>query len=75
MGTLKAKSVSKPKKTTETVKAGKSKKVVSKKSGPGEEAIREKAKEIYHERVARGEHGTPEGDWLKAERLLKGSKK
>ena len=75
MGTSKAKTISKTKKTAEAGKTVKSKKVTAKKSGPGEEAIREKAKEIYHERIATGEHGTPEGDWLKAERLLKGSKK
>ena len=38
-----------------------------------EEEIREKAREIYYERIARGEHGTPESDWHEAEELLKGS--
>jgi len=31
-----------------------------------------KAREIYYERIARGEHGTPEDDWREAEALLKG---
>ncbi|MCB9013322.1 MAG: hypothetical protein H6539_04710 [Bacteroidales bacterium] len=40
------------------------------------EAIRRKAEEIYHARVARGEHGTAEGDWHAAEKIiLDGSKK
>lgn len=75
MKTSKAKTISKPQKTPETGKEVTSKKVTLIKSGPGEEEIREKAKEIYHERIARGEHGTPENDWIKAEQLLKGSKK
>ena len=68
-------------KSTKTVKkAGNSKKPLkSKKAGevtlkkqmPGEEEIREKAKEIYHQRIARGEYGTAESDWLKAEEYLK----
>jgi hypothetical protein len=75
MKTSKAKTISKPKKTPVTGKAVTGKKVTAIKSGPGEEEIRAKAKEIYHERIARGEHGTPENDWLKAEQLLKVSKK
>lgn len=75
MGTSKTKVVSKTKKTSEPGKTVKSKKVESKKSIPGEEEIREKAKEIYFERISRGEHGTQESDWLKAEQLLKNSKK
>ncbi len=42
---------------------------------PREEEIRNKAREIYLERIARKEHGTAVDDWLKAERLLKGSVK
>ena len=75
MGTPKTKAVSKTKKTSAKGKIVKSKKVESKKSIPGEEEIREKAKEIYFDRINRGEHGTPESDWLKAEQLLKNSKK
>ena len=75
MGTSKTKAVSKTKKTSAPGKTVKSKKVESKKSIPGEEEIREKAKEIYFERISRGEYGTPESDWIKAEQLLKNSKK
>ena len=39
------------------------------------EAIRAKAEEIYHARVAKGEHGTPESDWLQAEKEVKAKKK
>ena len=42
-------------------------------SGPGEEAIREKAEEIYYQRINRGEYGTAEDDWRKAEEYLKDS--
>jgi hypothetical protein len=75
MATSKTKAVSKTKKTSASVKVVKSKKTESKKILPGEEEIREKAKEIYLERIALGEHGTPESDWLKAEQLLKDKKK
>jgi hypothetical protein len=72
MKTTKAKTVSKPKKTPEPGKALAKKKVTSSRYVPSEEEIREKAREIYYERIARGEHGTPEGDWREAEELLKG---
>jgi hypothetical protein len=75
MKTTKAQATSKQKKTSETGKADRSKKVTTSKSGPSEEEIRDKAREIYHERMARGEHGTSVDDWIKAEELLKGSKK
>ena len=39
---------------------------------PGEEQIREKAREIYFERIASGKQGTAEDDWREAEELLKG---
>jgi hypothetical protein len=73
MKTTKAKTVSKPKKTSDAGKTLKKKKVTTGKNVPGEEEIREKAREIYYERIARGEHGTPEGDWREAEELLRGS--
>lgn len=50
------------------------KKVVSKVKDI-EAAIRAKAEAIYHARVAKGEHGTPESDWIKAEKEVKASKK
>ena len=70
MKTTKTKTVSKPKKTPASVKT--IKKVTAGRSMPSEEEIREKAREIYYERIARGEHGTPEDDWKEAEELLKG---
>jgi len=72
MKTTKAKTVSKPKKTPVTVKTLKNKNVNAAKYAPREEEIREKAREIYYERIARGEHGTPEDDWREAEAILKG---
>jgi hypothetical protein len=75
MKTSKAKVTGRPRKTSETKKAVKSKKVLTSKSEPGEAEIRDKAKEIYKQRIERGEHGTPLDDWYKAEELLKGSKK
>jgi hypothetical protein len=74
MKTSKGKAPGKPKKTSETGKTVIIKKVTASKSGPTEEEIREKAKEIYQQRIVRGENGTAINDWLKAEELLKGSK-
>lgn len=73
MKTTKAKTTSKPKKTSDVAKSVKNKKVAPGKYVPSEEEIREKAREIYYERIARGEHGTAEADWREAEELLKGS--
>jgi hypothetical protein len=73
MKTTKTKTESKPKKTSEAGKTLKKKNVTKGKYVPTEEEIREKAREIYYERIARGEHGTPENDWREAEELLKGS--
>ena len=42
---------------------------------PTLEEIRKKAAEIYHDRISRGEHGSAEDDWLKAEQILKAGKK
>jgi hypothetical protein len=72
MKTTKTKTVSKPKKTSDAAKAPKKKKVTPGKYVPTEDEIREKAREIYYERIARGEHGTAEADWREAEELLKG---
>ena len=74
MKTTKNQTTSKPK-TTSTGKADSTKKVTTSKSNPTEEEIRIKAKEIYHERMIKGIHGTSEGDWIQAEKLLRGSKK
>jgi hypothetical protein len=40
---------------------------------PSEEDIREKANEIFLQRLERGEHGTSENDWIEAEKLLRDS--
>ncbi len=73
MKTTKGKAISKPKKTSDSVKSIKSRKATTIKSLPSEEEIRDKAREIYYERISRGEHGTAEGDWREAEELLRGS--
>lgn len=53
-------------KTTKTTKA---------KPAVTEEDIRKKAEEIYNARVASGEEGNHESDWLNAEKALKAGKK
>jgi hypothetical protein len=73
MKTTKPKAAPKTKKTAAEAKPVRNKKTPPAKAMPGEEEIREKAREIYFERIARGEHGTPEGDWREAEELLMGS--
>lgn len=40
------------------------------KEKPTEEQIRQKAEEIYNERLVRSEYGTALDDWQKAEQLL-----
>ena len=72
MKTSKPKTTSKPRKTSVANKTSKKKSVSSAKYVPTEDEIREKAREIYYERIAHGEHGTPEDDWREAESLLKG---
>jgi hypothetical protein len=73
MKTLKEKTPGKTKKTTGAGKTVKSKKVTTNKPEPSEEEIREKAREIYYERISRGEHGTAESDWHEAKEILSGS--
>jgi hypothetical protein len=73
MKTSKSYENSKQEKPSKTGKIAKNKKISASKNVPTEEEIREKAMEIYYERISRGEHGTPESDWLEAEELLKGS--
>jgi hypothetical protein len=75
MKTSKEQGNAKPKKTPAGGKSVKAKKVTSIKSGPTDEDIRVKAKEIYYERIARGEHGTAEDDWHEAEKILRNIKK
>jgi hypothetical protein len=59
----------KPKKAKATTR--KKTAAASTKSAPSEEDIRQKAYEIYHQRLARGEGGTDMDDWKKALELLK----
>lgn len=73
MKTSKGISPTKPKKTSEAGKTVKTKKVTKSKLEPSEEEIREKAREIYYERIARGEHGNAESDWHEAKEILSGS--
>ena len=73
MKTSKIKATSNSRKIPDAGKTVKGTNVTSGKSAPSEEKIREKAMEIYYERISRGEHGTPEGDWREAEELLRGS--
>jgi hypothetical protein len=73
MKTSKEKTPVKTKKTSRAGKTVKSKKVTTTKSEPTEEEIREKAREIYYERISRGEHGTAESDWHEAKEILSGS--
>lgn len=69
------KKTTKPAAESKTKKPATTKKTVARKPVHTEEDIRKKAEEIYYERIALGEHGTPEEDWAKAEQLLKASKK
>jgi hypothetical protein len=65
-----SKSVNKSKKSNDVKDSAKSKKVTVRNSVTSEADIREKANEIYHQRIERGEHGTPENDWIKAEKYF-----
>jgi hypothetical protein len=63
--------VGRPKKAASDGNTARGKKVNPPKPAPTEDEIRKKAEEIYHERIARGEYGTAEDDWQKAEKILK----
>jgi|WetSurSiteA1Bulk_404760.scaffolds.fasta_scaffold46670_2 hypothetical protein len=72
----KTKSKSKAKTPAKAKKPAAAKAVTTKKASAAKSTItyddiRAKAQEIYNERISRGEHGTPEEDWLKAEKQLK----
>ena len=66
------KTISREKKPVAASKAAKTRKMSANTMIPGENEIRIKAMEIYTERISRGEHGTAEEDWLRAENLLRG---
>lgn len=40
---------------------------------PGEDQIRQKAEDIYNQRMENGKHGTDLSDWLEAESYLQDS--
>jgi hypothetical protein len=65
--------VSKTKKVSKETKTVRPRKVTTGRSLPTEDEIRNKAKEIYLQRIERGEYGNAIDDWRKAEELLKGS--
>jgi len=70
--TTKSKGASRPEKNSASGEtAVKSRKTAMGNYIPSEDEIREKAKEIYHQRLMRGEYGTDVEDWKNAEQLLK----
>jgi hypothetical protein len=70
--TTKSKSANRPARTSVAEKAPvKSRKTELGNYTPSEDEIREKAKEIYHQRLMRGEYGTEVEDWNNAEKLLR----
>jgi hypothetical protein len=68
----KAKKVTGKSKAADTAKSPRGRKKSVAEIVPGDDEIRQKAQEIYNDRISRGEAGTPEEDWLKAEKLLRG---
>ena len=76
MATKKTEVSAKAKKAAPAVKAAPAKKAPAAKKTDIEMLIRMKAEEIYNARVVRGEHGSADDDWHKAEKLVKaGAKK
>jgi hypothetical protein len=55
--------------------AAKTTKTATAKPAITEEDIRKKAQEIYNARIASGEAGSPESDWMNAEKALKAGRK
>jgi len=71
-----SKSKSKAKTTVKAKKPAAAKAVTTKKAKTAkstltDDDIREKAQEIYNDRIIRGISGSPEEDWLKAEDLMR----
>lgn len=62
-----------PKRTTATGQARPKAKSKPAKPAPDEDKIREKANEIYFQRIEKGEPGNALDDWYKAEALLRES--
>ena len=61
--------------TEKKAPAAKTAKTTKAKPAITEDDIRKKAEEIYNARVASGEAGNHESDWLNAEKALKAGKK
>jgi hypothetical protein len=66
----KSKTEAKPKMGKKEKEASKGKKIKGNRPNPGIEEIREKANEIYLQRVDRDEPGTAESDWVQAEKYF-----
>lgn len=64
---------SRSKKSVEVKDPFKRKKIKVSKPVITEDDIREKANEIYLRRIANGEYGTSENDWIEAEKSLRNS--
>ena len=62
-----SKTIRKPETKSKATASANIKKDIQDKSFPSEEDIREKANEIWLQRIERGEDGTPENDWIEAE--------
>jgi len=58
-------------KTSASTGSVKSKKVTISNFTPDEEEIREKARDLYYQRIENGTQGTPENDWFEAEDYLR----
>jgi hypothetical protein len=69
--TTKSKVSNRPGKTSGAGNSLKNKANPTNSTKPTEDQIREKAKEVYHDRLKRGEYGTALDDWHTAEKLLK----
>jgi len=65
------KSIKGSKEVSKVKAPSKKKKISIEKYIPSEEEIREKANELYLQRMERGENATAENDWIEAEKLLR----
>jgi len=64
---------SKPKNTSKGIKPVENKKIAENKTTHTDEEIRQKANELYFQRIERGEHGSAEQDWINAAKALEES--
>lgn len=64
-----------PKKSSKVTKPAELKKIIENKTTLTHEEIRQKANELYLQRIERGEHGTAEEDWISAEKALEESER